>query len=472
MTASRSGVVALVGRPNVGKSTLFNRLSRSRDALVLDRPGLTRDRQYGRALGITEADVTLIDTGGLHDNLTISTAIDEQVMLAIEEADVVVFIVSARESLTPLDLEIAEELRKSDTKILLVVNKIDGIPAGTEFGISEFSQLGFNPVLPISSTHGQGMRQFVETLVAQLPVQVPPQDEIGTDGISVAVIGRPNVGKSSLVNALADDNRCLVFDEPGTTRDAVRVRIEKDEQVFDFVDTAGIRRKGKTTDVVEKFSIVKALDALRRCHVALLVIDGTEGLVEQDLHLIDYAIDAGTAVILVANKWDKLESRARLKCQDQIRRKLRFADWISVKYVSALKKTGIASLFDLVSALYERGAFDISTHTLNEILKRITFAHPPPTTNRRIIRLRYAHKVASRPPTILIHGNQTDRLPASYVRYLENEFRNILDLAGWPVVVNFKNSVNPFTDRKNELTPRQQKHRARLIRHRKRRKTG
>ncbi|MYD45340.1 MAG: ribosome biogenesis GTPase Der [Gammaproteobacteria bacterium] len=469
MTAPRSGVVALVGRPNVGKSTLFNRLCRSRDALVLDRPGLTRDRKYGRARGITDADVTLVDTGGLHDSLTISAAIDDQVKLAIDEADLVVFVVNAREDLTTVDFEIADELRKSDTNVLLAVNKIDGISAGSEFGVSEFSQLGFDPVLPISSTHGHGVAQLVETLVVQLPVRNEAHVETSSDSISVAVIGRPNVGKSSLVNALADDNRCLVFDEPGTTRDAVHVRIEKDDQVFDFVDTAGIRRKGKTTDVVEKFSIVKALDALKLCHTALLVIDASEGLVEQDLHLIDYAIDAGTAVTLVANKWDKLDSPSRLKCQDQIRRKLRFADWISVKYVSALKKTGIDSLFDLVHVLYERGAFEVSTHELNEVLKQITTAHPPPVSQRRLIRLRYAHKVASRPPTILIHGNQTDRVPSSYVRYLENEFRRTLDLAGWPIVVNFKKSSNPFSGRKNELTPRQQRHRARLIRHRKRR---
>lgn len=469
MTATRTGVVALVGRPNVGKSTLFNRLCRSRDALVLDRPGLTRDRQYGRALSISDADVTLIDTGGLHDSLTISTAIDDQVMLAIEEADLVVFVVSARENLTPVDLEIASELRKSDTKVLLAVNKIDGISGGSEFGVSEFSQLGFSPVRPISSTHGEGMHQLVETLVAQLPLREPTHTESSANNISVAVIGRPNVGKSSLVNALSDDNRCLVFDEPGTTRDAVRVSIEKNDQTYDFFDTAGIRRKGKTTDVVEKFSIVKALDALRRCETAFLVIDASEGLVEQDLHLIDYAIEAGTAIVLVANKWDRLDSTARLKCQEQIGRKLRFANWISVKYVSALKKTGIASLFGSVKVLYERGDFEVSTPELNEILQRITFAYPPPVSQRRLIRLRYAHKVGSRPPTILIHGNQTDRLSSSYVRYLENEFRTVLDLAGWPVVINFKNSTNPFAGRKNELTRRQQKRRARLVRHRKRR---
>lgn len=412
--------------------------------------------------------MTLVDTGGLHDSLTISSAIDDQVMLAVEEADLVVFVVNARENLTNADFEIADELRKSDTKVILAVNKIDGISAGNEFGVSEFSQLGFNPVFPISSTHGHGVYQLVESLVAQLPVQDTVFSETTSDSISVAVIGRPNVGKSSLVNALADDNRCLVFDEPGTTRDAVHVHIEKDEKVFDFVDTAGIRRKGKTTDVVEKFSIVKALDALRVCHIALLVIDASEGLVEQDLHLIDYAIDAGTAVTLVANKWDKLDSTARLKCQEQIRRKLRFADWISIKYVSALKKTGLAPLFDAIHVLFERGTFEISTHELNEVLKQITTANPPPASQRRLIRLRYAHKIASRPPTILIHGNQTDRLPANYVRYLENEFRRLLGLDGWPIVVNFKKSVNPFSGRKNELTPRQQKHRARIIRHRKR----
>ena len=469
MTTPRRGVVALVGRPNVGKSTLFNRLCRSRDALVLDRPGLTRDRQYGRARGIAEADVTLIDTGGLHDNLAISAIIDDQVALAIEEADLVVFVVSARESLTPIDLEIASELRKANTGVILGVNKIDGISGGAEFGISEFSRLGFSAVLPISATNGHGIHQFIEALVAQLPSDSSSTTEATDDCIPVAVIGRPNVGKSSLVNALAEDNRCVVFDEPGTTRDAVHVHLEKDGQLYDFVDTAGIRRKGRTTDVLEKFSIVKALGALRDCHVAFLVVDASEGLVDQDLHLVEYAIDAGTAIVLVANKWDRLESRDRLKCQEQIRRKLRFADWISVKYVSALKRTGVTSLFNLVTVLHERGEFEISTHDLNTMLEQITSAHPPPTVQRRLIRLRYAHKTDSRPPTILIHGNQTDRLPASYIRYLENEFRHLLDLAGWPVVVKFKKSANPFGGRKNLLTPRQRKRRTRLIKHRKNR---
>ncbi len=467
MTTPRGGVVALVGRPNVGKSTLFNRLCRNRDALVLDRPGLTRDRLYGRARGISEADVTLVDTGGLHDNLTISASIDDQVMLAIEDADLVVFVVNARENLTPVDIEIADELRKSDTEVLLAVNKIDGISDGTEFSVSEFSQLGFASLLPISATNGHGIQQLVEVLVSRLPKRTPITSEVATDSIPIAVIGRPNVGKSSLVNALAEDNRCVVFDEPGTTRDAVRVSIEKDGHTFDFVDTAGIRRKGRTTDVVEKFSIVKALEALRYCHVALLVIDASEGLVDQDLHLIDYAIDAGTAVILVANKWDQLDSSTRSKCREQIRRKIRFADWISVKYVSALNRTGIAPLFGLVKVLHEAGAFEISTHELNAILEQITNAHPPPVEQRRLIRLRYAHKIASRPPTILIHGNQTDRLSTSYVRYLANEFRRRLNLAGWPVVIHFKKSVNPFSGRKNELTSRQKKRRARLIQHRK-----
>ncbi len=465
MNARRRGVVAIVGRPNVGKSTLFNRLSKSRDAIVFNRPGLTRDRHYGEARAIQDAEVTLIDTGGLHDDSAISTLVDNQVQQALDEAHLVLLVTDAREGLSPIDVDIAQELRKSSEKVVVVANKIDGTPGGLDYGHAEFARLGFEKQVAISAAHGHGMDDLIESVVDQLPEGEVEQTTEGQ--ITVAVIGRPNVGKSSLVNALSSSDRCLVFDEPGTTRDAVHVIVEREGRHFRFIDTAGIRRKGRVSDSIEKFSIVKALDAMKLGEVALLVIDASEGIVEQDLHLITYAFESGCAVILVVNKWDTLKGEDRLRCQDQIKRKLRFANWVTSRFTSAVNSSGIVRLFADIEQLHSAGVFDVSSSALTEILEIAVVSHPPPTVQRRQIKLRYAHKVGTFPPSIMIHGNQTDHLPASYIRYLEREFRSKLGLEGWPVLLNFKTASNPFAGRKNILTERQRRHRIRMIKHRK-----
>lgn len=465
MIPQAAGIVAIVGRPNVGKSTLFNRLCKSRDALVHDRSGLTRDRKYGTAKSIPNAEVTLIDTGGLHDAGAISTHVDAQVRLAIDESDLVLFMVSARDGLTSYDREISDELRRSSARVLLVVNKIDGMPHGPEFAFSEFSELGMGDCLPVSASNGHGFDELVEAVLADLPAK---QSVESTDEprIPVAVIGRPNVGKSTLVNALSSDERCIVFDEPGTTRDAIHVVVESGEDSFELIDTAGIRRKGSVRDVIEKFSVVKALEALRAADVTLLVIDACEGIVEQDLHLIQFAVEAGSGVVLVVNKWDMLDAEARSECRDELNRRLRFAEWVLVRFVSALKQQGTEVLLKDVARIHESGKFELSANEVTNILTDLVTAHAPPVVLGRTIRLRYAHKIDSHPPSILVHGNQTASLPSSYKRYLENGFRNALDLDGWPVVIELRTSKNPFGDRRNLLTERQKRHRDRLRKHR------
>ena len=464
MSEQRAGVVALVGRPNVGKSTLFNALTRRRNAIVYDRPGLTRDRQYGQVLTNSNVDITLIDTGGLHDELPISILIDEQIHLAIEESDLVVFVTDATEGVTAIDQQICMELRKSGTQLLLAVNKIDRVSSRSEIDRSEFLSLGLESC-QLSAKNGNGLSALKEEIEKRLPVSEVVQHS--SVRLPVAVIGRPNVGKSSLINALANSPRCLVHDAPGTTRDAVRVVIAHEDTTFEFTDTAGIRRKGRTRDVVEKFSIVKALEAMKLSDVSLLVIDASEGIVDQDLHLLEYAINAGSAIILLINKWDLLNASEKEVCIAEVQRRLRFAPWVTVKFISALHRTGIQKLFGFVCELHRAGDFQSTSSSLTKILEDCVRSHSPPTVGRHSIRLRYAHKVGAHPPQILIHGNKTDKLPASYVRYLENEFRSKLDLAGWPVQLKFRSTVNPFGDRKNKLTARQKKHRDRLIKHRK-----
>lgn len=466
MTSHKSGVVAIVGRPNVGKSTLFNRLCRNRDALVHDRAGLTRDRKYGTARAISDATVTLIDTGGLHDEGSMSSHVDDQVQTAVSESDLVLFMVSAREGLTTQDIQISEELRRTGASVLVAVNKIDGVSHGSDFAISEFSPIGFKDCLPISASNGHGLRSLMDAISAQVPTKESP-DNGATTALPVAVLGRPNVGKSTLVNALVNDERCIVSDIPGTTRDAIRVVLNREEMSFAFTDTAGIRRRGSVSDVIEKFSVVKALNALRGSDMTLLVIDANEGIVEQDLHLIQFAVEAGTGIVLVVNKWDKLDSEQRVTCRREISRRLRFADWVQIRHVSALNQEGIEVLFDDVARIHASGTIEASSSELTGVLNELLMAHSPPMVRGRAIRLRYAHTIDSHPPSIMLHGNQTGSLPASYKRYLENGFREALNLNGWPVVIKYRTGKNPFEDRQNRLTPRQQRKRDRLRRHRK-----
>ena len=397
MALSQEGrfTVALVGRPNVGKSTLFNRLCGSRNALVHNRPGLTRDRQYGHAV-IGQKRLTLIDTGGLHDASDMAQLMTDQVYRAVDEANFVLFLVDGQSGVTQADEVIAEQLRRRDINLAVIVNKVDGHDSS---------------------------------------------------------------------NAIVGEQRQIVSNEPGTTRDAITVPVHRDGVDYSFIDTAGVRRKGRVSDVIEKFSIVKALSAMDRSHVALLMVDAREGVVDQDLHLLEYAADAGTGVILLVNKWDGLGSEHRLRAKAEIQRRLRIAPWIPVHFISALHGSGVGELFVVLQRVNRAGAFDVKTPGLTRVLEKAVLDHPPPSIRGRTIKLRYAHKIGEHPPSILIHGNRTEALQPSYVRYLENRFRDAFDLTGLPVRLRFRTSDNPFKDRRNELNRRQLKRRERVIRH-------
>ena len=476
----RNATLALVGRPNVGKSTLFNRLTRRRDALVADVPGLTRDRRYGRAQ-LADRMLTLIDTGGLMgDAGALTGALEAQAGMALEESDLILFLVDARDGLTVDDQEIAARLRRLDKPVVLVVNKIDAVSeAAAE---AEFSQAGFPAMVTIAASHGRGLDDLEDAVregLAYLEVDVSgdDSDESATsagedpdsdgegDRIRVAIIGRPNVGKSTLINRLLGEQRQLVFDAPGTTRDAISIPFEKEGRRYLLIDTAGVRRKGRTEGVAEKFSVVKSLQAIEEAHVVIMVMDATEGVVDQDLHLIGYAVESGSGVLVAVNKWDGLSGSDRDAVNRSIDRKLNFAPWIPVMRISALHGTGVGHLLDEVHAIYRAGVFDVSTTLLTRLLEGMVEAHSPPTVRGRPVKLRFAHKAGEHPPRIMIHGKQTNSIPASYVRYLENGYREALKLTGNPVHIELKTGDNPFAGKRNPLTRRQQQRRKRVITH-------
>ncbi|MBX3706499.1 MAG: ribosome biogenesis GTPase Der [Pseudomonadales bacterium] len=501
-----NATLALVGRPNVGKSTLFNRLSHRRDALVADVPGLTRDRRYGRVL-LDGCPCTLIDTGGLLGaDGVLTDAMERQAEVAMDEADLVLFLVDARAGLTPADLEIADRLRRREYRVLLVVNKVDGV--SSDAAQAEFAMLGMPDTVFVSAAHGRGIGILVETIVARLGL-VPPEAEsaseadagyeagadlehefaepadsdeaegeeasgeaegpggLAPEAIRVAIIGRPNVGKSTLTNRLLGEERQVVYDQPGTTRDAIEIPFQREARDYVLIDTAGVRRRGRIDEVVEKFSVVKTLEAIDRAHVVVLVMDAREGVVEQDLHLLGYAIEAGAGIIVAVNKWDGLSADARERVRSELSRRLTIAPWIPVLQISALHGTGVGLLLREVDRVYRSGRLDVGTTRLTRLLGDLVRGHPPPSVRGRQIKLRFAHKAGGHPPRIVIHGNQTEALPGSYIRYLENGFREALDLHGTPVHLVFKTGENPYAGRRNKLTPRQEQRRKRMIRHHK-----
>lgn len=465
--------MALVGRPNVGKSTLFNKLTNRRDALVADVPGLTRDRRYGRAR-IDGHPCILVDTGGLFgDPGALQQALEQQAELALDEADVVLFLVDGREGLTAADEEIAERLRRRGKPIVLVVNKMDG--AREETAIAEFAALGLADTAYVSAAHGRGMPGLSALLGPHLDAGA--EQTGGEDGaeeianpnaVRVAIIGRPNVGKSTLTNRILGEERQLVFDAPGTTRDAIEIPVSKGARDYVLIDTAGVRRKGRVEGVAEKFSVVKTLQAMDLAHVVILVLDAREGVVEQDLHLLSYAAEAGSGVLVAMNKWDGLSPNERATAEKTLDRRLAFAPWIPVMHISALHGTGVGHLLEEVDRIHVAGEFDVGTSVLTRLLTGMVAAHPPPSVRGRSVKLRFAHKSGSHPPRIVIHGNQTQSIPASYVRYLENGFRKALALVGNPVHIELKTGDNPYAGKRNELTGRQQARRKRMIQHRKR----
>ncbi|MCO4785445.1 MAG: ribosome biogenesis GTPase Der [Marinomonas atlantica] len=442
-------VIALVGRPNVGKSTLFNQLTRSRDALVADYPGLTRDRKYGDGKA-GEHEFIVIDTGGISgDEQGIDEHMARQSLLAIEEADVVLFLVDGRHGLNPADEMIANHLRRSEKTIYLVVNKTDGI--NEDIALADFYSLGMGQLYSIAAAHGKGVRSLIDIVMlpfADRVAEAREQIEFNAKGIRIGVIGRPNVGKSTLVNRMLGEERVIVYDMPGTTRDSVYIPYKRHDKDYTLIDTAGVRRRKHVSEAVEKFSIVKTLQAIQDANVVICVIDSHEDLVEQDLHMIGYALDAGRGLVIAINKWDGLKKDDREHIKKEVERRLGFVPYAKVHYISALHGTGVGDLYDTIEETYESCYAKWSTNRLTKILEDAVSEHQPPMVKGRRIKLRYAHQGGSNPPRIVVHGNQTNSLPGSYKRYLENKFRTVLNITGTPISFEFKSSDNPFAPKK------------------------
>ncbi|MEE4293658.1 MAG: ribosome biogenesis GTPase Der [Xanthomonadales bacterium] len=454
-------VVAIVGRPNVGKSTLFNALTRTRDALVADMPGVTRDRQYGVSR-VGPLPCLLVDTGGLVTNaegLDYLTA--QQVLQAIEEATTVLFVVSARDGLTGDDQEIAARLRKSGCEVVVVANKTDGLDE--ELALTEFARLGMGDPQPVTAAHRRGLDAMMKAVAATLPepgeAEAAEDDE---DVLRLAIIGRPNVGKSTLVNRLLGEDRVLAFDQPGTTRDTITIRLERDGQVYELIDTAGVRRRARVTEAVEKFSVIKALQAIERAHVVLLMLDAREGLTDQDTTLIGHVLEQGRGLVIALNKWDGLDPDHRKRVKGELDRKLTYVDWAPRVTLSALHGSGIQEVLDAVHRSWRSAMADFSTPELTRVMKAAFDAHQPPMKQGRVAKLRYAHAGGRLPPRIVIHGSRTDTIPDAYRRYLVNRFIKHFKLVGTPVFIEFRSSENPYKDRRNTLSRRQLEKRKRL----------
>lgn len=457
-------VLALVGRPNVGKSTLFNRLTKSRDALVADFSGLTRDRQYGEAKH-EDRPFIVIDTGGIDGTEEgIDAPMADQALLAIEEADLTLLLVDGRSGLNPGDQHIVEFLRKQERAFIVAVNKIDGIDQ--DVAMSDFYQLGVENIYPIAATQGRGVSVMLDKLLADFPApELMAQDEEDS-GIKIAVAGRPNVGKSTLVNRLLGEERVVVFDQPGTTRDSVYIPYERRGQKYTLIDTAGIRRRGKTTEAIEKFSVVKSLQAIQDANVVVLLADARESIVEQDLHLLGYVLETGRALVIALNKWDGMNEYDKENVKKDIRRRFVFVDFAKIHFISALHGTGVGNLYKSINAAYASATAKLLTPRLNEVLDRIVTEHAPPMHNNRRIKLRYAHAGGRNPPLIVIHGKQTDKLPASYVKYLEKNFRKYLKLEGTPIRIELRSDANPYTKAEADLNDQQIARKRRLKKNR------
>lgn len=455
-------VIALVGRPNVGKSTLFNYLTRSREALVADFPGLTRDRQYGR-LKHGNRPCLIVDTGGIADDAHgIESLSKKQVEIALGEADIVFFMVDAREGLSVSDKMIAETLRKLAKPVLLVMNKVDGLDANS--ATADFHSLALGEPIACSAAHGRGIPELLEKANSLLPVEQEIVEE-NQGSIGIAIVGRPNVGKSTLVNRLLGEERVIVYDQPGTTRDSIYIPFERNGRKFTLVDTAGMRRRSRVSETIEKFSIIKSLQAIEKSHVVIYLIDASEGITDQDAHLLGLVLEAGRALIIGLNKWDGLSSDQKALIQRQLDVKLSFLEFAEKHPISALHGSGVGKLFDVVHTLYDSAMVNMSTPILTRILKEATDAHQPPLVGNRRIKLKYAHQGGRNPPVVIIHGVQTDALPISYKRFLTNYFRTKLHLSGTPIRLEFKSPINPFQGQKNKLSDRQLEKRKRLVKH-------
>jgi len=462
-------VFALVGRPNVGKSTLFNRLTKTRDALVANYPGLTRDRKYGEG-SMFGKRFMLIDTGGITGTEEgIDSIMAEQSMLAIQEADAVMLIVDSRVGLTPLDSHLAEYLREKECVVYLVANKIDGV--NPDIASAEFFELGLKNIYPTTATHGRGVKNLMESVLESFPESNQKDEDVRQEkGIKIAIVGRPNVGKSTLVNRILGEDRVIVFDEPGTTRDSVYIEYQREDTKYTLIDTAGIRKRKNVSLTVEKFSIVKTLQSIDDANVVVFLIDAQEGLVDQDMHLMGTIIDAGRALVIAINKWDGLNDYSKDRVKVQLDRRLHFVKFADLHYISALHGTGVGNLYKSIESSYASAIDKLSTNKLTLILQDAVIHHQPPLVRGRRIKLRYAHAGGKNPPIIVIHGNQLDEIPSHYSRYLEKTFCRALDLHGTPVKIEYRSSENPYEGKKNKLTNRQISKKRRLMKYVKKRK--
>jgi len=456
-------VVVIAGRPNVGKSTLFNALTRTRDALVADQPGVTRDRIYGRATLAGRACV-VVDTGGLDpDPDVLVRGVGRQTRLALDQADVVVFVVDGRGAMTSEDIEIADRLRQLGKPVVVAINKTDGIDA--DGALAEFAPLALSELVAIAAAHRRGLEQLSEAVAEALP---PISEDLESPGmgdrIRLALIGRPNVGKSTLMNRLLGDERAVTADLPGTTRDPVADDLERDGRRYRLVDTAGIRRRRTRQEAVESLSTLKAMQAMADAEVVCLLVDAREGLTEQDARLAGHVAEAGRGLVIVLNKWDGLSESDRNACLRDAGERLRFVAWAPVVILSALHGSGIAELFDAIETVYDAACSSPPSGRLNRVLERAVAAHAPPVVHRFAAKLRYAHAGGNFPTRIVIHGNRTEHVPPAYQRYLTNRFREEFDLVGVPIRLVFRDSENPYAGRRNKLTPRQIKRRKRVRR--------
>ncbi|WP_258807339.1 ribosome biogenesis GTPase Der [Pseudidiomarina sp. CB1] len=489
-------VVALVGRPNVGKSTLFNRLTRTRDALVADFPGLTRDRKYGQA-DYDGYQFIVIDTAGVHgDEEGIDKEMASQSLRAIDEADVVLFMVDARDGITSADLGIAKHLRSIGKKAYVVANKIDGIDA--DAAQADFYELGLGEVYGIAAAHGRGVESLLHKCFTPLLDDYPDMsvarssttgdlddeaeatdipedlshDEIDYEALplKLAIVGRPNVGKSTLTNRILGEERVVVFDMPGTTRDSIYIPMERDGREYILIDTAGVRRRGKIDETVEKFSVIKTLQAIEDANVVICVLDARETVSDQDLNLIGFALNAGRSIVIAVNKWDGLDNDHKEEIKRELDRRLGFVDFARLHFISALHGSGVGNLFESVLEAYASATQRVGTSKLTRIMEMAIEEHQPPLVRGRRVKLKYAHAGGYNPPRVIIHGNQVNDLPGAYQRYLTNYFRKSLGVMGTPIKIEFRESENPFAGRKNKLTLSQQRKRKRLMKHIKKRK--
>jgi GTP-binding protein len=457
-------IIAIIGRPNVGKSTLFNRITHTRNALVANISGLTRDPKVGIGK-VGNAGYIIVDTGGVDsaDEDELSAAAASKALQVAKECSAIILVVDGRSGSNASDIMLANELRKFNIPVTVAINKTEGLDF--DLVLSEFSHLQIGPIIPVSAAHGEGIISLIEPLTSQWEVaSYYETDDDDLNRIRIAVLGRPNVGKSTLVNRILGDEKMITSDIPGTTRDSVEFDFARDDQSYVIIDTAGVRKKGKTDGIAEKFSVMQTLRALDRANTALLVIDAREPITGQDLNLLGLAIDSGRSIVIAVNKWDSLSEEVRDSCRAALDRRLRFARYAEICFISALKGTGLKGMFESINTAAAASIQKHKTNDLTKLLIKALETHQPPMVQGRRIKLRFAHMGGNNPPKIIIHGNQGDQLPESYKKYLENFFRQELKLIGTPIKIFFLKGDNPFSGRKNQLTKRQLVKKKRLMR--------